>query len=186
MKVRKNYFLTKFRSPTGSKASKKGFLISIVLMTFPGLCGCFVIISYGEKIFSQAGSTLSPATSAIIVAVIQLVGSYFATFLIEKAGRRVRTNRFQKQRNKVTKKSPTQFQMLLIISCFGCSLSLFVMGANSYVRYLGYELGAFNIIPVISFSVLVFIAAIGMVSLPFIMVNELVSQKVITKNFVIL
>jgi hypothetical protein len=60
------------------------------------------------------------------------------------------------------------------------------MGANSYVRYLGYELGAFNIIPVISFSVLVFIAAIGMVSLPFIMVNELVSQKVNTKNFVIL
>lgn len=46
--------------------------------------------SYTANIFAEAGSTMSPNMSAIVVGVIQLFGSYAATNLVDRAGRKVR------------------------------------------------------------------------------------------------
>lgn len=47
------------------------------------------MLNYTEKIFSESGSTISPSDSAIIVGIIQLVGGYFSTGLVDRAGRKV-------------------------------------------------------------------------------------------------
>lgn len=48
------------------------------------------MLNYTAKIFAVNGETsFSPNASGIIVAFIQLLGSYIATLMIERAGRRV-------------------------------------------------------------------------------------------------
>lgn len=98
--------LTKLKNTIGSKSSKsekntldwsellknptrKAFIIGIVLALLSRCCGMFAMISYTAYIFNEAGSSMSPNTSAIIVALIQLVGSYTATYLVDRAGRKV-------------------------------------------------------------------------------------------------
>lgn len=47
------------------------------------------MVNYTATIFAESGSSLSPNMAAIVVAVIQLAGSYFSTLLVERAGRKV-------------------------------------------------------------------------------------------------
>lgn len=47
------------------------------------------MMSYASIIFAQSGSSLSPTISAIIVGVIQFIGSYVSTMLVDRLGRRV-------------------------------------------------------------------------------------------------
>lgn len=50
------------------------------------------MVNYTATIFAESGSSLSPNMAAIVVGVIQLVGSYFSTVLVERAGRKVPIN----------------------------------------------------------------------------------------------
>lgn len=72
-----------------TNVARKSFLISIVLMALNQFCGCFAMLNYTASIFKESGSNLSPNMSAIVIGVIQLVGAYCSTFLVEKAGRKV-------------------------------------------------------------------------------------------------
>lgn len=67
----------------------KAMLIGIVLASISQLCGCFAMLQYTANIFQEAGSSMSPNVSAIIVASILVFGSFFATFLVDRAGRKV-------------------------------------------------------------------------------------------------
>lgn len=64
--------------------------MSLVLITFPSATGSIVLVNYATKIFVEADSSMSPILSSIIVSLIQLIGAYIATFLVEKVGRKVR------------------------------------------------------------------------------------------------
>lgn len=70
--------------------AKKSLLIAFVLVALNQLCGCFAMLNYSASIFAEAGSNLSPNTSAIVVGAIQLVGSYFTVVMVDRAGRKVR------------------------------------------------------------------------------------------------
>lgn len=72
-----------------SKRSRKAFTIGIVLAALNQFCGCFAMLNYTANIFKESGSNMSPNMSAIVVGVIQLIGSYVATILVDRAGRRV-------------------------------------------------------------------------------------------------
>lgn len=50
----------------------------------------FTMQNYTASIFEESGSNMSPNMSAIVVGVIQLIGSYAATNLVDRAGRKVR------------------------------------------------------------------------------------------------
>lgn len=64
-------------------------MIAITMSTIASLNGVFVILNYTETTFEKAGSTLSPSTSSIIVACVQLVGSFISVGLMDRFGRRV-------------------------------------------------------------------------------------------------
>lgn len=69
--------------------AKKSMIIGIVLALLNQLCGCSAMMNYTSIIFKEAGSSVAPNTATIIIGVIQLVGSYMATFLVDRAGRKV-------------------------------------------------------------------------------------------------
>lgn len=70
-------------------AGRKAMTIGIVLAGVNQLCGCFAMLQYTASIFEEAGSNMSPNMSAIVVGVIQLLGSYVATNLVDRTGRKV-------------------------------------------------------------------------------------------------
>lgn len=76
------------------RPARKAFTIGIVIALLSRCCGCFAMISYTAYIFNEAGSSMTPNTSAIVVAIIQTFGSYMATFLVDRAGRKVYGRQF--------------------------------------------------------------------------------------------
>lgn len=118
--------------------------------------GTFAIMNYTATIFHESGSDLSPNTSSIIVAVIQLLGTYVSIVLVDKSGRKI----------------------LLIISAAGTSLGLVVLGTYSYLSKNGYDVTGFGMVPILSLSFVIFIASIGIITLPFVVIAEVLPTKI--------
>lgn len=90
-------------------------------------------------IFEEAGSSLSPNVSAIIVGSIQVVGVYCSTVLVDRAGRK----------------------FLMVSSAFGCALGLSLFGGYDFVKHLGINVSEYNWIPLAAFSFVIFVANLG-------------------------
>lgn len=118
--------------------------------------GSFTLSNYYETIFKEAGSSLSPAVSSIIVASIQCLGVFSATLAIERLGRK----------------------MLIIVSAYLSAFCLAVMGAYALLKENGVDVSAFGWIPLVSLSSLVFVAANGVSSVSFVVVGEIFKQSV--------
>ncbi|KAH8319051.1 hypothetical protein KR067_006030, partial [Drosophila pandora] len=134
---------------------RKSFLIGFGLLVFNQLCGCFTMLNYTAVIFEQAGASLQPTVAAIIVGVIQVLGNYVSTMLVERLGRKI----------------------LLIVSAVGISLSQGVMATYSYCQMKQYQVESFSWVPVVAFSFMIFVAALGLMSLPFLVISELMPQR---------
>lgn len=119
------------------------------LEQFSGLFGLLFFVS---TIFEYSGSSISPNVSSIIVGVIQIIGCYCSTLLVDRAGRKI----------------------LISTSAFGISIGMFVFALYSYLNDHGYELTSFNWIPLVSFSFTLWIANLGVLSLPFLVTSELI------------
>lgn len=52
-------------------------------------CGVFTMISYTAKIFAESGSDFPPNQAAIVVGLIQLIGTYLSTMTVDHVGRKV-------------------------------------------------------------------------------------------------
>lgn len=137
-------------------AARRGLLIGIILMMINQFSGCFVLLNYSATIFRDCGSDISPNMSSIIVAFIQICGTYCATILVDKVGRK----------------------LLLTMSAAGTSLGLAVMGTYSFLDKLHLDLKLFNWVPVTSLSFVIFIASIGILPLPFVVLAEILPNKV--------
>jgi Sugar (and other) transporter len=125
-------------------------------MALNQFCGCFAMLNYTGYIFAESGSNLSPNMSAIIVGLIQIFGSYFSTALVERAGRK----------------------LLIGGSAIGTGLGLSVLGAYMQLKFLEYDVSAFQWIPLVMFSFVIFIANWGVLTLPFLVLSEIVPQKI--------
>ncbi|XP_033327105.2 facilitated trehalose transporter Tret1 [Megalopta genalis] len=138
------------------RATIKGLVISMGLFGGQQLCGIFAMISYTETIFGISGSSLSPNASAIIVGVIQLVGSFLSTSLMERLGRRP----------------------LLLISSGGMCLCHYTLGLFCYAQMLRYDVNAVNWIPIVALSVYVIVYNLGFGPGPYVVSAEILSRDV--------
>lgn len=68
---------------------RKALFIGIVLVAITVFSGIFAMGTYTSYIFKATGSNMTPNMSAIVVGVIQLVGSMCATQLVDRLGRKV-------------------------------------------------------------------------------------------------
>lgn len=119
------------------------------------LSGGFAFINYASEIFAESGSSLSPNTSAIIIACIQLAGSIVSTIITEQ----------------VTRK------FLYVSTCLGAVLGLLAFGIHGMLRNF-FDVTDFNWIPVVSMSFVIFIASVGLMPLTFTMLSEILPLKV--------
>lgn len=139
--------------------SIKAILIGFSLTGINLFSGTFAMINYTANIFKESGSTLDPHISSIIVAVIQILGVYGSTLLVDRVGRKT----------------------LLIFSTSGAFVGLMSLGTYAYLNEHGYDLTTYNWIPLLSFSTFIFISCFGILPLPFIVLTEILPAEVILK-----
>lgn len=134
--------------------ARKAIIFGVALVALNQLCGFFAMLNFTSTIFEASGSTLSPEISSIIVGVIQVIGGIVCTFLVERAGRK----------------------LLLVISSFGMAASLAVLSFHTFAAAHDWEHIPF--VTLISFSLFIFIANIGVATLPFLYISEIVPTKI--------
>jgi SP family facilitated glucose transporter-like MFS transporter 8 len=139
-----------------TKPALKAMGIGIGLMVLNQGCGIFAMLNYTATIFIEGGSNMSPNMSAIVVGGIQLIGAYISTILVERSGRK----------------------FCLVISSFGTVIGFAVMGTYQYLKMIEYDLTQFSWIPVVSFSFIIFIASWGILTLPFVVLAEIMPEKI--------
>ena len=135
-----------------TKPAIKVIIIGAMLQFLEQFSGLFGLLFFVSTIFKYSGSSLSPNASSIIVGIIQLVGCYCSTLLVDRAGRKI----------------------LIGTSSFGISLGMFVFAAYSFMDKLGYDLSLFKWVPLASFSFTLFNANLGVLTLPFLVTSELI------------
>lgn len=110
---------------------KKAMLIGLVLALLNQFCGCFAMLNYTAKIFEDAGSSMSPNTAAIVVGIIQIIGSYMPTLLVDRAGRKVNFLHFLVQ---LQLKVHNCFYKLFIFLVFVCGINSWNCIGFNYAR----------------------------------------------------
>ncbi|XP_053661852.1 facilitated trehalose transporter Tret1-like [Anopheles marshallii] len=141
-----------------SRHARHGMLICVTLMALNQFCGCFYMMNYAQSVFAASGSVLSlPASlSVIVVGMIQLIGCYVSTLLVDRIGRKI----------------------LLLISSVGLTLGQGVFASYCYGQQLGYDLSAYAWLPLVCFSAIVFIGTVGVGTMPFVVLAEIMPQKI--------
>lgn len=140
-----------------TKPAKKGLIIGMFLMTLNQFSGTMALMTYTADIFKESGSNLEPNESSVIVALIQLIGVYISTICVEKFGRK----------------------FLMTVSCLGTALFFFILAAYCFLRKkTDVDLTGYEWVPVLSLSLVIFIASLGIISLPFVIMTELLPNKV--------
>lgn len=128
------------------------------LSVFGPFCGVFLMINYSNKIFKDAGSSLSPSTSSIIVAVVQIVANLLTTMLADRAGRK----------------------LLLALSSAGAAFSLMSMGLHDQfkIEIMEFSPTLHSIMPIVSFSMIILSGSIGILPLTAVIFMEILPTKV--------
>ena len=143
-------------------------------MALSQFCGAFSVMTYTSTIFEASGSSFNPNVSTIFVGVTQLLGSLASTLFVEKFGRKVSSKLIKQFLNLIT-----LFQILLVLSSIGTGLGLGILAIYSYLDKQGVEVRSYGWIPIFSLSFVVFAASVGVMSLPFIVLTELLPNKVV-------
>uniref|UniRef100_A0A182NTG1 Major facilitator superfamily (MFS) profile domain-containing protein n=1 Tax=Anopheles dirus TaxID=7168 RepID=A0A182NTG1_9DIPT len=136
--------------------ARQAFLICLTLMALNQFCGAFYMMNYAQSVFAESGSGLPAGLSVIVVGLIQLLGCYVCTLLVDRSGRKI----------------------LLIVSSAGMALGLTVFASYCYGQELGYDLATLGWLPLLCFSFVVFIGSLGVGTIPFVMLAEIMPQKI--------
>lgn len=134
----------------------RAFAVAMPLMFVCNLSGSFIMVNYASTIFKETGSTIDPNISSICMGIVQICGNFSASKMIDRVGRK----------------------KLLLISMIGAGLSHVITGTYIYVGKSGYDVSALNLLPVISISFFIFMNAIGILPVPYVLQAELMPQKV--------
>lgn len=133
----------------------KALGIAFFLMCLNQFCGVFAIINYSSMIFEKTGSNIDPNVNSIILGVVQIIGTYASTIFVDISGRKI----------------------LLIISSFGMGLGLAVEAVYEYYS-TQFDLEAYNFIPIVSLCFVIFIGSVGVISIAFVVIVEVLPSKI--------
>lgn len=134
-----------FRKPTGYKP----MLILIGLFFFQQFSGIFIFLFYSITFFQEVGSTVNPYLTSVFIGVVRFAMSLVNTYTL-----------------KTFKRRP-----LVMISCFGMSLCIFLSGITSSL--IKNNIITINWIPVIFLLLFVITSMIGVIPVPYTMTAEL-------------
>lgn len=118
---------------------RKALIYGICLMALNQFAGVFAMLNFTASIFEESGSSLKPNVASILVGGIQIIGSMFPMFLVDRLGRKA----------------------MMVVSAVGSSLGLFSHGVFALLKAKEYEVENFNWIPVVALSFTIFIANVS-------------------------
>lgn len=136
----------------GTQAARRGFAISIILVLLVQASGVYTLQSYTTSIFHEAGSSLTPIQSSLLLCVVQMVASILTMFLIDRLGRKI----------------------LYTASTTGTGLGMLILALHHMYKD---QLPNSNWVPIYVLSITLFIAQIGL-SLPTIITIDVLPAKV--------
>uniref|UniRef100_A0A0P4VWY6 Major facilitator superfamily (MFS) profile domain-containing protein n=1 Tax=Scylla olivacea TaxID=85551 RepID=A0A0P4VWY6_SCYOL len=136
----------------------KPFFISLSLMFFQQFSGVNGVLFNLTIIFSSAGSNIPDDVSSIVVGAVQVMATFLATVLMDKAGRK----------------------LLLIASSSIMALSLVALGEFFYMKTedASWATKTLGWLPLVSLMVFIFSFSIGYGPIPWLMMGELFSPDV--------
>lgn len=118
--------------------------------------GINAVTSYATMLFKSSGANFDPHISAIIMGVLQVCGVYASSLLVDRVGRK----------------------LLFGFSSLGAAIFLTFFGTFSYLKKAGFDLSVVDWIPVTSASLYIFANCVGMRSIPFLCVAEILPRNV--------
>lgn len=139
------------------RATVRALIIALGLMFFQQVSGINAVIFYTTTIFNDANTGLEATAATIIVGVIQVVATLLATFIVDKAGRRI----------------------LLLISDFFMAVSTILLAVYfqlkeddaSQVENIGW-------LPVLAVCLFIAMFSIGFGPIAWLMIGELFANNV--------
>ncbi|KAL0276887.1 UNVERIFIED_CONTAM: hypothetical protein PYX00_004355 [Menopon gallinae] len=146
-----------FKDLISSNANINALVISLGLMLFQQLSGINAVIFYTASIFQAAGSDLDSNVCAIIVGAVQVVVTYFATLLVDLAGRKI----------------------LLLISSGVMCVCLNILGFYFYMKEKDESsVQGLDWVPLVCVCVYIICFSLGFGPLPWMMMSELFSNSI--------
>ncbi|KAK5640897.1 hypothetical protein RI129_009444 [Pyrocoelia pectoralis] len=139
-----------------SRAVRRGFVAAVGLSIIQQLSGIDCVLFYTVQVFQAAGTNLDPYMCSIVVALVQLISSVIAVFIIEKAGRKV----------------------FLYISCLGTGSCLGVLAIYYHLKIYNIDFPGMNVVPLVSIVVYSFMFAVGLGPMPYMIYGELFAPEV--------
>lgn len=140
-----------------NRAALLGLLNGNILGSLSYLTGFVVFSTYAVLIFQGSGAIhVDPYMSSITFAALQMVGNLFTASLSDSWGRKA----------------------LVIASLFGSAFGMYCFALFCYFRHLGYNITAFEWVPVTSLSFVIFAASAGIVPLMYLCMIEQLPPKV--------
>ncbi|KAK5640896.1 hypothetical protein RI129_009443 [Pyrocoelia pectoralis] len=139
-----------------SRAVRRGFVAAVGLTIIQQLSGIDCVLFYTVQVFQAAGTNLDPYMCSIAVALVELISTVIAVFIIEKAGRKV----------------------FLYISCLGTGLCLGVLAIYYHLKIYNIDFPGMNVVPLVSIVVYSFMFAVGLGPVPYMIYGELFTPEV--------
>lgn len=135
----------------------KAFWVALIVNLAREFCGCIVVLVYASHIFAEAGKdpdtsiALSPNKQSILLATVQIIGSFLACQLVDRAGRKP----------------------LLAVTSVVAGFSMCLLGVWFYLQSVGVFLPGW--VPVVALCICIFADASGLQPLPFVIMTEMFS-----------
>nr|CAD7453115.1 unnamed protein product [Timema tahoe] len=138
-----------------SRGTLKALLISIGLVVNNQFSGITAVLSYTVNMFEDASSDISANVSTMIIGALQMFGVYLSTILIDRAGRKI----------------------LLIVSNLASAVCLAALWGFFYLKANGHDVTHLGWLPVTSLGLYAVPIALGVNSIPFIVINEIFNPQ---------
>ncbi|XP_053663210.1 facilitated trehalose transporter Tret1-like [Anopheles marshallii] len=150
-----------------TKPARRGLAMGLLLMLLTQTSGTLALITYASSIFELAGppsatgqyAILPASLSSIVLATVQLLGTILSLALVDRIGRKI----------------------LLIVSCLGVALGYLTLAG--YVQFFlsspdDMPTGVSQFLPICSLSVSILLASIGLLTVPFVVMAEVLPSKI--------
>lgn len=125
-------------------------------------CGAFALLNYMSSIFIATKTELHPDVNTIIIGIVQVFGTYTATILVDHFGRKI----------------------LMIVSTSGMGIGMAAFGMYAFFsEETDMDLTPYSSwLPLLLMAFIIFLANVGIVSVTFIVLVEIMPPKVKKKS----
>lgn len=138
--------------------ARKSILITLSLVCLNSVQGFTVLIAYVTEIFASTNSNLKPIESSLIITSLLIVANLIFCKIIDRAGRRI----------------------LYVCSSLATSLAYVLFAIH---LFFDVHIVAYEWVPIVSVSFIIFVASLGMGPVPFTVMMEIYPRKVLQNDF---